>query len=48
MKLVDLRSDTVTRPAPAMRDAMMRAELGDDGFGDDPTVNALVREHFNA
>lgn len=41
MKLVDLRSDTVTRPTPAMRDAMMRAELGDDVFGDDPSVNAL-------
>jgi threonine aldolase len=41
MKTVDLRSDTVTRPTPAMRDAMMRAELGDDVFGDDPTVNAL-------
>src|SRR5437868_7083529 len=41
MKIIDLRSDTVTRPTPAMRDAMMRAELGDDVFGDDPTVNAL-------
>jgi threonine aldolase len=41
MKIVDLRSDTVTRPTPAMREAMMRAELGDDVFGDDPTVNAL-------
>ncbi|HEX6706393.1 MAG TPA: low-specificity L-threonine aldolase [Albitalea sp.] len=41
MKTVDLRSDTVTRPTPAMREAMMRAELGDDVFGDDPTVNAL-------
>lgn len=39
--LVDLRSDTVTRPTPAMRAAMMAAELGDDVFGDDPTVNAL-------
>ena len=38
---IDLRSDTVTRPTPAMREAMMRAELGDDVFGDDPTVNAL-------
>ena len=38
---IDLRSDTVTRPTPAMRDAMARAELGDDVFGDDPTVNAL-------
>ncbi len=39
--IVDLRSDTVTRPTPAMRDAMARAEVGDDVFGDDPTVNAL-------
>jgi len=38
---VDLRSDTVTRPTAAMRDAMHRAELGDDVFGDDPSVNAL-------
>ena len=41
MKIVDLRSDTVTRPTPAMREAMARAEVGDDVFGDDPTVNAL-------
>jgi threonine aldolase len=41
MKPVDLRSDTVTRPTPAMREAMARAELGDDVFGDDPSVNAL-------
>jgi threonine aldolase len=41
MKLIDLRSDTVTRPTPAMWDAMRAAELGDDVFGDDPTVNAL-------
>ncbi|HSB99085.1 MAG TPA: low-specificity L-threonine aldolase [Burkholderiaceae bacterium] len=39
--VIDLRSDTVTRPTPAMRDAMMSAPLGDDVFGDDPTVNAL-------
>src|SRR5256885_2059584 len=38
---VDLRSDTVTRPTPAMRRAMLEAELGDDVFGDDPTVNRL-------
>jgi threonine aldolase len=38
---IDLRSDTVTRPTPAMRDAMARADLGDDVFGDDPSVNAL-------
>jgi threonine aldolase len=41
MKPVDLRSDTVTRPTAAMREAMQRAELGDDVFGDDPSVNAL-------
>jgi threonine aldolase len=38
---VDLRSDTVTLPTPAMREAMYRAELGDDVFGEDPTVNRL-------
>src|SRR3990170_3946310 len=41
MKLVDLRSDTVTRPSQGMREAMARAEVGDDVFGDDPTVNRL-------
>jgi threonine aldolase len=41
MNIIDLRSDTVTRPTSAMREAMMAAELGDDVFGDDPTVNAL-------
>lgn len=40
---VDLRSDTVTRPTPAMREAMMGAEVGDDVFGDDPTVIELER-----
>lgn len=39
--IVDLRSDTVTQPTPAMREAMMAAPLGDDVFGTDPTVNAL-------
>jgi threonine aldolase len=38
---IDLRSDTVTKPTPAMRKAMARAEVGDDVFGEDPTVNAL-------
>ncbi|HPJ53630.1 MAG TPA: beta-eliminating lyase-related protein, partial [Flavobacteriales bacterium] len=38
---MDLRSDTVTRPTPAMREAMPRADVGDDVFGEDPTVNAL-------
>ncbi len=41
MPRIDLRSDTVTHPTPAMRRAMAAAELGDDVFGDDPTVNAL-------
>jgi threonine aldolase len=41
MSTVDLRSDTVTRPTAAMREAMARAEVGDDVFGDDPTVNLL-------
>ena len=41
MKPIDLRSDTVTRPTAAMQAAMAAAELGDDVFGDDPTVNAL-------
>jgi len=38
---IDIRSDTVTRPTPAMRDAMAKAEVGDDVYGDDPTVNRL-------
>ena len=41
MTIVDLRSDTVTRPSAGMRKAMNEAELGDDVFGDDPTVNRL-------
>ena len=44
MNTVDLRSDTVTRPTAAMRAAMMAAEVGDDVFGDDPTVNRLQEE----
>jgi len=39
--LIDLRSDTVTRPTPAMRRAMAEAEVGDDVYGEDPTVNRL-------
>lgn len=38
---IDLRSDTITQPTPAMREAMARAEVGDDVFGDDPTVRRL-------
>ena len=41
MPFIDLRSDTVTQPSPEMREAMYRAELGDDGYGEDPTVNRL-------
>ena len=41
MPVIDLRSDTVTKPSPAMRRAMAEAEVGDDVFGDDPSVNAL-------
>ncbi|MEU6076875.1 GntG family PLP-dependent aldolase [Micromonospora sp. NPDC047074] len=43
-ELVDLRSDTVTRPTPGMREAMATAEVGDDVYGEDPTVNALEAE----
>lgn len=39
--VIDLRSDTVTRPTPAMREAMARAEVGDDQFGEDPSINRL-------
>jgi threonine aldolase len=49
MTSIDLRSDTVTRPSPGMRAAMAAAEVGDDVYGDDPTVNrleALVAERF--
>jgi threonine aldolase len=42
--VVDLRSDTVTRPTPAMRAAMAQAEVGDDVYGEDPTVLALEAE----
>src|SRR5512146_1013669 len=41
MKTIDLRSDTVTRPSPAMRAAMAEAPVGDDVYGEDPTVNRL-------
>src|SRR5580658_9590079 len=39
--LIDLRSDTVTRPSPGMREAMAAAEVGDDQYGEDPSVNLL-------
>lgn len=41
MRIIDLRSDTVTQPTPAMRRVMAEAEVGDDVFGEDPTVNRL-------
>ena len=40
-QIIDLRSDTVTMPTPAMRERMMAAEVGDDVYGEDPTVRAL-------
>lgn len=43
MKIVDLRSDTVTRPTMEMREAMAGAEVGDDVLGEDPTVNLLEK-----
>src|SRR6516225_10171618 len=44
LRLIDLRSDTVTKPTAEMREAMARAEVGDDVFGDDPTVKELEAE----
>ncbi len=44
VRIVDLRSDTVTRPTPAMREAIARAEVGDDVYGEDPSVNRLEAE----
>lgn len=44
MNYIDLRSDTVTRPTKPMLEAMMKAEVGDDVFGEDPTVNALQKK----
>src|SRR5438552_805915 len=41
MEYIDLRSDTVTKPTPEMREAMAEAEVGDDVYRDDPTVNRL-------
>ncbi len=41
MEYIDLRSDTVTKPTPEMREAMAEADVGDDVYGDDPTVNRL-------
>ena len=47
MPRVDLRSDTVTRPTPGMREAMAQAMVGDDVFADDPSVNALQEKIAN-
>jgi threonine aldolase len=44
MKIIDLRSDTVTRPTEAMRRVMTEAEVGDDVYGEDPTVNRLEQQ----
>ncbi|MEG0121063.1 MAG: beta-eliminating lyase-related protein, partial [Pseudomonas sp.] len=44
MSVIDLRSDTVTQPTPAMLDAMTAADTGDDVYGEDPTVNRLEAE----
>ena len=41
MKIADFRSDTVTKPTPDMLNAMMNAEVGDDVYGEDPTINKL-------
>ncbi len=43
-KCIDMRSDTVTKPTPGMLEAMLAAEVGDDVFGDDPTINLLQEE----
>src|SRR5512136_837312 len=44
MEFIDLRSDTVTKPTPEMREAMAKAVVGDDVYGEDPTVNQLQQE----
>jgi threonine aldolase len=43
VKTIDMRSDTITQPTPEMREAMYKAEVGDDVYGEDPTVNRLER-----
>lgn len=45
--VLDLRSDTVTKPSPGMRNAMATAEVGDDVMGEDPTVNGLCLRSFH-
>jgi len=44
MKVIDLRSDTVTKPTEEMRAAMASADVGDDVYGEDPTINLLEKE----
>ena len=44
MSVIDLRSDTVTQPTPGMREAMANAPMGDDVYGEDPSVNKLESE----
>ena len=44
---IDLRSDTVTKPSQAMKEAMLKAEVGDDVFGEDPTINKLQLQLAN-
>lgn len=44
MRYIDLRSDTVTKPTEEMRNAMAEAEVGDDGYGEDPTINLLEKK----
>ncbi len=46
-EIIDLRSDTVTKPSKGMLDAMMSAKVGDDVFGDDPTVIELENKAAN-
>lgn len=43
VRIIDLRSDTISRPTHEMREAMYNAEVGDDVYGEDPTVEALER-----
>ena len=42
--MIDLRSDTVTLPSKEMKDFMLQAPLGDDGYGEDPSINALEKK----
>lgn len=44
MKIIDLRSDTVTKPSPEMREVIAKADVGDDVYGEDPSVNSLEKE----